>query len=217
MRKQVIFIIFLGLCLGYGSAHAQGENDFQTPEKTKVARDGKAEDFDIRGIKVTMSIDDMIKIAENQGWDYKKNTNAIDSLVMCPKGIDCNSTMLDEPSGTFRLRVLYKNDSIYEIEYTTNISTNFDEISKLILNKYGMPLKKNPRDKSEYWYGINTKSLKSNTKLRDHWNYIRDHVFEVRIVGHDKGTPKENYTIDLHLANPPKIDDAAMKPIQPAL
>jgi hypothetical protein len=219
MKNSAWILLYLVFTLFFSfTVNAQEGISEDVNRKEMLAKEGKAEDFDIRGIKVTMNIDEMEKYADDQGWNHAIIPNVINTLAMCPKGFDCKETLTGEPSGSFRLNVMYEKDTIYAIRYETQIKGTFSEISKLILDKYGKPLKRNSDDKDEYFYGVSTEEIRKNTKSIPYHNFLREHVLELRLKKwYENGAFADGYVLSLHLGNPPKIDPNATKPIAPAL
>lgn len=214
---RCLFFIFCFICC---STHLYGfaqENSISS-DKERIAREGKSEDFDIRGIKTTMTVDEIIKYADGQGWNHIIIPNVFSSLIICPKAFDCSASLRGEPSGSFRIDIVYADNIIYEIRYSTYIKATFEEVSKLILDKYGKPLKSDPESENSYCYGMNTKALKDNHQMEKYRNFIGDHIMMLSLrKDKDQGVPNGQYQIGITLYNPPKIDPETQKPLQPAL
>lgn len=189
-------------------------------ENIKLSKSVSSSDFDIRGLTTKMSIDEMKHYAEKQGWSCVVKPNVINTLVMCPAGIDCNSSMSEEPSGSFRLNVKFDNDNIYCIEYETDINSTREAVAKLIVGKYGIPLQQDEHDRSVYYYGEDLSAIRNSSKYQKYHNWLPEHIFRVRIVeyqdSHNQLKPTGKYKISLWVGNPPVVTQE-LKPMEPQL
>ncbi|GAB7080414.1 hypothetical protein [Megalodesulfovibrio paquesii] len=215
---RTLFAMLVLMAVALPHAAAAGDAAADNATKERIAKEGTAEDFDIRGLKVSMPVEAMQAFAAAQGWNHVVVPNAINTLVMCPKTVDCDTILSNEPSGSFRIKVRYDDAALYAIEYEMEVEATFDQVSKLILDKYGLPLRKNPKDKNEYFYGTNIADIRRTTKSVAYQNFLRDHIFQVRVSKFTRqADSKKMYSIKLYLSNPPKIDPEALKPLEPAL
>lgn len=180
----------------------------QNDSGQKLANSDNPKDFDIRGINVSMSPDDVRKLAKKNSW-FIDDDNIRGNLKLCSH--DCNLPVDKRPSGYFSMNVYYdtKNKGrIHEISSDSDYNLSREEMKKLILDKYGMPLFRDPGDGSIYYYG---KDLSQGKGLS------RQYVFYVHLTEYSSPTDRgDTFGLILRLSNP-QTDDTILAPVKPSI
>lgn len=173
------------------------------PDTKSLGRDGRAEDFDIRGLKVTMNVVDIKKFANEHGWNYSQR-GSLKLLDICPQDVDCATAVYKDAPGSFRIEISYDDTGrVNTIHYDLFLKGSFSEAGKLLIEKYGKPLLQKPGDKTEYYYGLQTDPDK---KTPSYAYTSSTFMMSARIISYDSGELAGFSRVQLTLNNPkPKI------------
>ncbi len=204
------------------------EKNFDIPAKQSVkelvfndtlGKNGKPGDFDVRGLKVSMTPDEVNEYAQQHNWNkIERPGRLFNWITFCPAGISCDALMINEPSGTFRLDVFHKDGIIYKFRYETNIEASQDYVEKLILKKYGKPLTDIQGHPGEYFYGISTKEFKHNSHYPRYSHWALDHPLYIYVTEYKKnGILSGKYKLLIDLVNTPENKIKKMQDIKPEL
>ena len=218
---------------------SQNDRENEKAYSQTLARSENPGDFDIHGLKLSMTIEKAKNFALDKGWKLGEENsfaNGRGLLTICSH--DCRlqyAAFNQKPSGYFSI-VLHsiangKDKIINEIDSVSDFNLAPEEMKNLILSKYGEPLMFHD---GHYYYGreITGKPIDTTPSGYDISSLIAngnanpgvpntsnaDHLLNLDLTQYDPNPMGMSFTLRLKLLAPPQImDPGTTKSLAPSL
>lgn len=132
-------------------------------EANRLAASGEPGDFDLFGVRTTMTLDEVKQLAAERGWWTRDlgRFGARDWSKFVVGNGECQvrffsglaMAMAPTEPGLFCLTVLYRGQQVVGLEGATTLGGTVEERRQLVLGKYGAPFSVAPRDRRLFLWG----------------------------------------------------------------
>lgn len=177
----------------------------------KLATSNNSGEFDIKGLNTSMSLEKIKSIGKQNGWYLEDNVNPKGSIRFCSH--DCEMPTVQLPAGSFSIIIRYEprdgKTEISEIDFRGYYTLKPTEMKNLILEKYGIPLVRDSKESSEYYWGAD---ISKWTQRKEH------HIFRLSFTQYDSPTDKgELFNLFITAYNPHIPSQESVPPVKQSL